>query len=671
MRLFSRFITLTAALMAAVGVAGAQRPNLKEEMFGLLNLDMPELAEVKALYEEGSVEDAAEALLAYYKGRTHITTPDIPNPATVKIAPNEQQWADEALEHTFFVHYGYQPSFNYGEDIDWRYWPVRDNELRWQLHRHKWFTPMGKAYRTSGDEKYAIEWTKQYVDWIRKNPLVKLDKEAYELTGNDNFDADAENMRFAWRPLEVSHRLEDQTLQFQLFICSPAFTAEFLSEFLVNYHRHAEHILQNYSDRGNHLLFQAQRMLYAGTFFPEFRRAEVWRESGVDILNREVGIQVFDDGGHFELCPHYHLATINIFYEAIQVATLNGFRDAFPQEFIGGVESMIEFYANICFPDYENPCFSDAKIATKKEVIRNYRSWLDVFGENDFVRYLATDGEEGALPDYKSKGHLTSGFFTFRSGWGEEAVQMVVKAGPEGEWHCQPDNGTFELWYNGHRLMSDSGSYIYAGDAEVMKWRNWFRQTAVHNTLTLNGENLQTTESKTLHWQPEGEVQTLVTENPSYEGLTHRRTIFFVEESWFVIVDEAVGDASGVVNLNYQMPVGEVSVDGKKMRCATLNDFESNLTLQCFAPKGATTTEAEGWFSDKYKSKVERKRVSFDVAKGADTEAVRYITVIVPHKLAQDSPAISAKFIGKEYNADGVSVKVKVGKKNYKLNVKL
>ena len=659
---------LTAALVAAVGVAGAQ-PSLKEEALALLNLDMPELAEVKTLHSEGRVEEAAEALLAYYKARTHITTPDIPDPAAVRIAPNEQKWADEALEHTFFVHYGYQPSFNYGEDIDWRYWPVKDNELRWQLHRHKWFTPMGKAYRTSGDEKYAIEWTRQYVDWIRKNPLVKIDKEEYEISDESTIKADAENARFAWRPLEVSHRLEDQTLQFQLFISSSAFTAEFLCEFLVNYHRHAEHILENYSAKGNHLLFQAQRMLYAGTFFPEFRRAEVWRQSGVEVLNREVAVQVFDDGGHFELCPHYHLATINIFYEALQVATLNGFKEAFPKEYIDALERMIEFYANICFPDYENPCFSDAKVATKREVIKNYRSWLDVFGDNEFIRYMASDGQQGALPDYKSKGYLTAGFFTFRSGWGKDAVQMVVKAGPKGEWHCQPDNGTFELWYNGHRLMSDSGSYIYAGDAEVMKWRNWFRQTAVHNTLTLNGENLQTTESKTLLWQPEGDVQVLVTENPSYEGLSHRRTVFFVEEGWFVIVDEAVGDAEGVVNLNYQLPVGEVSVNAEAMRCATLNDFESNLTLQCFAPKGANTTEAEGWFSDKYKSKVERKRVSFDVAKKSTDKAVRYITVIVPHKEAQNGPKIGAKFIGKGYSPNGVGVQVKVDGKSKKLKV--
>lgn len=42
-----------------------------------------------------------------------------------------------------------------------------------------------------------------------------------------------------------------------------------------------------------------------------------------------------------------------------------------------------------------------------------------------------------------------------------------------------------------------------------------------------------------------------MTENPHYDGLKHRRSVFFVDQSYFVIVDEAVGNAQGVVNLNY------------------------------------------------------------------------------------------------------------------------
>ena len=158
-------------LACFVGKANAQE--LKTEVFSLLNLDYPGLEKVKTLHQEGKDADAAKALLDYYRARTNVKTPDV-NLKKVTISKDDQKMADDALQHTFFAHKGYQPSFNYGEDIDWRYWPVKDNELRWQLHRHKWFTPMGKAYRVSGDEKYAAEWTKQYIDWIKKNPLVKI-----------------------------------------------------------------------------------------------------------------------------------------------------------------------------------------------------------------------------------------------------------------------------------------------------------------------------------------------------------------------------------------------------------------------------------------------------------------------------------------------------------------
>lgn len=147
----------------------------------------------------------------------------------------------------------------------------------------------------------------------------------------------------------------------------------------MNYHKHAVHILANYSDQGNHLLFEAQRMIYAGAFFPEFKEAPAWRKSGIDILNREVNVQVYNDGGQFELDPHYHLAAINIFCKALGIADVNGFRNEFPQEYLDTIEKMIMFYANISFPDYTNPCFSDAKITEKKEMLKNYRAWSKLF----------------------------------------------------------------------------------------------------------------------------------------------------------------------------------------------------------------------------------------------------------------------------------------------------
>lgn len=658
-------IIMLLTLVCFAGKANAQE--LKSEAFSLLNLNHPGLEKVKALHQEGKDEEAAKALLQYYRTRTDVKSPDI-DLQNLKISAQEQKWADDGLEHTFFVHKGYQPSYNYGKDINWEYWPVKDNELRWQLHRHKWFTPMGKAYRISGDEKYAKEWTMQYIDWIRKNPLTPMTKEHYELISAGEVKGNAENVRFAWRPLEVSNRLQDQTSQFLLFVPSPSFTPEFLTEFLVNYHKHAVHILGNYSDQGNHLLFEAQRMIYAGAFFPEFKDAATWRKSGIDILNREIHVQVYPDGGQFELDPHYHLAAINIFCKALRMADVNGFRNEFPQGYLDTIESMITFYSNICFPDYSNPCFSDAKLGEKPAEVKNYKDWTKIFPENEQIRWFATEGREGKRPENLSKGFLKSGFFTFRNGWDENATAMVVKAGPQGFWHCQPDNGTFELWFNGKNLFPDSGAYVYAGEGEVMKLRNWFRQTMVHNTLTLDNKTLETTESVTKHWQPEGDVQILVTENPGYKDLKHRRTVFFVDNTYFVIVDEAAGAAQGEVNLHYQLCEGNVNLDPKTL--TVTSDFEgnSNVKLQCFAPKGTTLKTEEGWRSTAYRKRVERTAVAFNVNKG-NAEAVRYITLIYPTENSAKAPKLEAKFKNKKFDENALEVEVKIDGKKRKLAI--
>lgn len=113
-----KYIVLLA-IACFVGKASAQE--LKSEVFSILNLDYPGLEKVKALHQEGKDEDAAKALLDYYRARTNVKTPDI-NLNKVTTA-KKTAVGDDGLKHTFFVHKGYQPSYNYGEDINWQYWP--------------------------------------------------------------------------------------------------------------------------------------------------------------------------------------------------------------------------------------------------------------------------------------------------------------------------------------------------------------------------------------------------------------------------------------------------------------------------------------------------------------------------------------------------------------------
>ena len=633
-------IGMIVCMMLPTGAsAKSEGEKINAQAFELLDLDRPGLEAVKAQYAKGNLKKAAELLLRYYRSRTAEANVDI-DINNIKVTDRDRKIADDALDHTFYADDGYQPSYNYGKDINWKYWPIKDNELRWMLHRQKWFTPMGKMFRTTGDEMWAKEWKAEFLDWIKKNPLVDVTTAQFEMEDNEGLSADVENARFAWRPLEISHRLQDQINQFTLFITSKNFTPAFLTEFLWNYHRHGDYIYHHYSAQGNHLLFEAQRMFYAGTFFPEFKDSKAWQQSGIDILNREIKKQVLDDGGQYELDPHYHLACIGIFTRALQVAQANHIEKVIPQSYKDTIERMITFYYNICYPDYSNPCFSDAKRGARHAEIRNYQTWTRLFPDNPYIKWFATLGKEGKRPDNLSRGYLTSGFFTFRNGWDKGATVMVVKAGPKGEWHAQPDNGTFELWFNGRNLFPDSGSYIFAGQGEIQKQRDWFRQTRVHNTLTLDNRNLETQRSKTILWQPEGDVQTLVTENPSYSGLRHRRTIFFVDRKYFVIVDEAMGTATGTINLHYLLTDGNSTLDTATNTIATDYDGNSNVYLACTANgKIDAGKDAEGWYSLGYRQKTARPGYSFNVEK-RDASTVSFATVIYPAKSVK---GVSAK----------------------------
>jgi heparan-sulfate lyase len=643
-------------------VMWAQSQTLQTKVFDLLDLNQPGLEQVKAHHQIGKDHEAAAALLDYYRTRTAIKHPTV-NLEKVNISKDEQKWADDGLNHIFFSHRGFQPSFNYGADINWEYWPVHDNELRWQLHRTKWWVPMGKAYRISGDEKYVKEWTFQYIDWIRKNPLLIYTREERAKLTKEELSK-LENVGFAWRPLEISDRLGAQTDQFTYFVKSKYFTPAFLTEFLLNYQLHAEYMMKNYSKDGNHLLFQSCRIISAGTFFPEFKNAEKWRKSGIDIINKEIGVQVYDDGFQNELDLGYHRGAIETFIQAYKIADFNGFGKEFPQSYKDKIEKMIMATMNSSFPNYESPLFSDGHGGSKSVAIRQYKEWAKLFPENKQIAYMASEGKSGELPSYLSKRFPNAGFYIFRNGWKDDATVMILKAGPPAEWHNQPDNGTFDLCIKGRNFFPDGGSYVYGGDAEVLKKRDWFRQTMVHKTLTMNNANIETMDSKCLLWNADTNVEKLVVENQGYPDLKHRRAVFFVDKTFFVIVDEAVGNAKGNVAIHYQFAQGEVKADNITNQVTTLFEDGNNLALQTFGFKDMKMIEEEGWVSYEYGKKEKRPAFGFQCEKNSE-KPVRFITVIYP--TTTSVPKMQAKFAENEMQEKAVNVSLKIDNKKFDL----
>lgn len=146
--------------------AKAQETPVTKASFDNLNLSQPGLENVNKLVSNTQYDAAAKALLQYYR-KKHINE-SVDDDTQDKTSKGTQETADKALLHYFQPHKGYD-FFDYGKDINWQYWPVKDNEVRWQLHRVKWWQAMGIAYRNSGNEKYAKEWVFQFRDWVKRS----------------------------------------------------------------------------------------------------------------------------------------------------------------------------------------------------------------------------------------------------------------------------------------------------------------------------------------------------------------------------------------------------------------------------------------------------------------------------------------------------------------------
>ncbi|HNW56735.1 MAG TPA: alginate lyase family protein [Bacteroidales bacterium] len=592
------------------------------KLLSCLNLNAPGLEKVKSSVDDPQL--AAKELLAYYRARDFVKHP-VDRQAKPEMlgkcaSMNDISEAENAMKHIFVGQPAYPPHFC-GEDINWNSRPVPDMEWVWQLNRMGFWQSMSLAYWHTNDEKYAKEWCFQFVDWTKKNPL---DKE------HD----------YAWRSIEAGIRGHSWTILFQRFLDSPSFTPEVLVAFLNCCHEHASYLMTKYSKGSNWGLMEADGLAFIAITFPEFQDSKKWRDEAIMRLNTEINNQVYSDGHQRELAIGYHSGCIGWFTRSFDLAKMNGQANAFPESYNKKIEKMCEVLMKLGFPDGTTPQFGDSWTGTPGHIWESLRNWAQLYHRDDFL-YVATEGKEGKKPDATAFALEKSGFYSMRSGWDKNSICLVLKCGPDGGGHCQPDNGTFELYAGGRHLMPDAGSYIYSGDP---KNREWFRQTKVHQTLTLDGKN-STFSPKLLLWKPGTDLDILVVENKSYQNLTHRRALLFVDKKFFVIIDEAMGDATGPVDIHFQLGPGSVVSDYKNFSACTNFHDGWNVLVQSMKQKGMNMKDEEGQVSFLYTKKEPRPAFSYGLQKNTKEQETRFITIVVPYNESQ--PRIKVRLTGK------------------------
>ncbi|HEY6331890.1 MAG TPA: heparinase II/III family protein, partial [Blastocatellia bacterium] len=207
-----------------------------------------------------------------------------------------------------------------------------DKKVTWELNRHAHFVVLAQAYCLTGNETYAEAFVKQASSWMDQNPP---------------------EMGINWTSsLEVAVRSIAWIWALHLCVESRHLSAPFLArvfKYLISHANHIESYLSTYFSPNTHLTGEALGLFYLGTCFPEFRRAETWKEKGLKTLVEQLPIQVNADGIYFEQSSYYHRYSVDFYLHLLILG--RGAGVSLPKEIERRLEAMTDYLVWITRPD--------------------------------------------------------------------------------------------------------------------------------------------------------------------------------------------------------------------------------------------------------------------------------------------------------------------------------
>ncbi len=580
-----------------------------------------------------------------------------------------------------------------GEEIDWHCdfktgyrWPLvlhtginfmdfqkqapYDVKVPWELSRFQHSIVLGKAYWYTGDERYAKEFTAQVDAWIEKNP--------------PGFGVN-------WAcPMDVAIRAVNWIWADHFFAGSPSFSGEARQRYLASLLVHGKFIARNLEDappRGNHYLADGAGLVYLALAFPGARQAAGWLKKGLKILLGELETQVYSDGVDYEGSVAYHRLVTEFFFSAFLLGRINGL--ALPEAAWRKVEKMCEFIAGYTKPDGTAPWIGDnddGRLHILSEDTRqnptDHRYLLSlaavVFQRPDLKEKAGTFHEEAfwllgpkgleefrALPQHQSqagsRGFPASGQYIMR----HDALYLYADCGELGMGshggHGHNDLLSFELYAYDRSWIVDPGTYVYTADPAS---RNYFRGTAAHNTVLVDGAEMarlgEGGKLWTIHndavpevnrWEVGARLDILSARHSGYmrlaEPVLHQRTIVFDKTaSFWAIFDEVKGQGVHRCELIFHLAPTVVEQDaGEALAVRTRNEAGANLLVLPLITRGVQLAITEDWISPGYGKRVRAPVIRY-YQEG--NTPIRFATVLYPYRAGFRRPAGEVEALARE-----------------------
>ncbi|HHW40493.1 MAG TPA: heparinase [Syntrophomonadaceae bacterium] len=431
-----------------------------------------------------------------------------------------------------------------------------DIKYVWEASRFPQVYYFVRAFAATGDERYAEGFWSQFESWVKTNPP--------ELGPHWRCGQEIALRSFAWLFGLYAFRNCRAT--------TPGRVALLLKYLWYNaWHIEKNHWYALRCVRNNHSLSEAAGMFTIGTLFPFFKEAARWREKGFRHLVREAMWQIYQDGTHMQHSMNYSRFVVQLFTWCVRIGQLSGL------EFPGPVKDRLRKFLFFLYSVQDE----------RTGRVPNY-------GSNDgaLIFPLTSCGYLDYRPSLNALSLVLDGKRLYEPGpWDEEAVWFCgpdlckkkdeasgqplplsrVAAGfPVGGYYLlrgpnsfalvrcgryrhrpsQADMLHVDLWYKGHNIFIDPGTYSYNPRGG---WIGYFAGTASHNTVVVDGRDQMKKGSrflwhdwvrgKTLLFKKIGQAYVFLGEHYGYLPVVHRRLVVQRDDT-YLVVDDLFGDSA-------------------------------------------------------------------------------------------------------------------------------
>jgi hypothetical protein len=513
-----------------------------------------------------------------------------------------------------FEHFG--TALDLGAEPDWTGAELPADE-EWLIAWSKFYEglDLGHAFAETGENRFLRAWERFVRSWIRGVPV-----------GWDSSDV-------------AARRVQNWIYAWQRFADSPAFgglSPGLDEEIAASVAEHASYIRSNLSPARNHRTLELYTLFLAPLALPEIDPSGELLAGAIDGLHESQLADFLPDGVHCECSTHYHLLVLRSFLGVRENTRRFGLQ--LPTGFDENLERACEFALHCHRPDGLIPALSDSDTGSYAELLELAAALL---ARPDFL-YAATGGARGIPPSRRYGGFPAGGYFFQRSGWGTDGVPfaeerfLVFDCGPLGAGgHGHYDLLSIEAAAGGRPLLVDPGRFTYA-EAAAPNWRRWFKGTAAHNTVCVDGLDQTPYRRRKPHGAvaegrflgrlsaPGLDVLHAEARSPCYDAVHTRRVVFVGDEYWLV-EDSLRADTTHRYDLRFHLApeawgATEIGHDG---RAAVVRAPG----LAIVVPGDVRAALEEGWYAPEYGRKLRAPVVSIAVE---DRRRTTFFTLVAP-----------------------------------------